>query len=84
MLASCPENRSRCCHLSADVCRGNVACYLELVDSRSLCTVLHASDDPHGGIQLYFDEIGRPYVQSSSKLEHSTQPHSRGPSLMYE
>ena len=23
-LASCHENRSRCCHLSVDVCRGNV------------------------------------------------------------
>ena len=22
-LASCPGNCSRCCHLSADVCRGN-------------------------------------------------------------
>ena len=72
MLASCPENRSRCCHLSADVCRGNVACYLELVDSRSLCTVLHASDDPHGGIQLYFDEIGmcRVPLNWSTVLSH--------------
>ena len=52
-LASCPDNCSRCCHLSANICRGNV-----ILRTGSQSVLVHRTDGPHGIIQLYVDEIG--------------------------
>ena len=57
-------------------------CYLEMVASRSLYTVLHQWRS-----SWCYSVVRRRdwYVQNSSKLEHSTQPQNcRGPMLMYK
>ena len=51
-LASCSENHSRCCHLSAGALLLRTGS--QLVGS---CAPSCTSDGPHGVIQLYVDEI---------------------------